>query len=433
MPPLMYTYNVSIQFRRRVDIVGHVPLIYVCICNILSLVGSPGLNGIQSRAQSESSGEFSLSLDNEPWSNGSSPVQQPPSRRSSSSYLPPSDTSTPRRTQQQPSTATPTHKENTSTKATASVPITNTQSSALQSAPKQTEAGTSQELWPVRGAKSIRRGSSGKASRRSSDAGGTLKQTQGPGGSGMNSKSTKAETTRSSACSPIKVLYVQGKSSSVSGCLNCFSTPLGKEGRLRGSRSPRTLPRASSVISTAEGSSRHSSVNSNCRVTAKIEPLPAQVSEEIKNHQQEGVDNQNQQPDPDTNKSEPDPIPPVKPPRDPAVASATDPPKSPVQETLFGSPFTLNSVFSNTIFSDSVVTTTTSLDENQKNQAFLCLNPSLVQNITCPPLRQEATYGAAQTQTNGEPEHNQNGGHCCEVKNEGTGLEEKEDKQFIIA
>uniref|UniRef100_A0A671UFQ2 Girdin-like n=1 Tax=Sparus aurata TaxID=8175 RepID=A0A671UFQ2_SPAAU len=39
-----------------------------------------GLIGVQSRAQSESSGEFSLSLENEPWSNGSSPVQQPPSR-----------------------------------------------------------------------------------------------------------------------------------------------------------------------------------------------------------------------------------------------------------------------------------------------------------------------------------------------------------------
>ncbi|CDQ92206.1 unnamed protein product [Oncorhynchus mykiss] len=56
-----------------------------------------GLNGVPSRAQSQSSGEFSLSLDNEPWSNGSSPVQPPPSsRRSSSSCLPPSDTSTPR-------------------------------------------------------------------------------------------------------------------------------------------------------------------------------------------------------------------------------------------------------------------------------------------------------------------------------------------------
>ena len=42
------------------------------------------LNGSLSRPQSESSGEFSLSLDQEVWSSsGSSPVQQPTSSRSS--------------------------------------------------------------------------------------------------------------------------------------------------------------------------------------------------------------------------------------------------------------------------------------------------------------------------------------------------------------
>uniref|UniRef100_A0A8C6PH43 Girdin-like n=1 Tax=Nothobranchius furzeri TaxID=105023 RepID=A0A8C6PH43_NOTFU len=55
-----------------------------------------GLKGVQSRAQSQSSGEFSVSLENEPWSNGSSPVQQPQSR-SSSFHHPPSDASTPQR------------------------------------------------------------------------------------------------------------------------------------------------------------------------------------------------------------------------------------------------------------------------------------------------------------------------------------------------
>uniref|UniRef100_A0A7N6BSR1 HOOK N-terminal domain-containing protein n=1 Tax=Anabas testudineus TaxID=64144 RepID=A0A7N6BSR1_ANATE len=58
--------------------------LYKNSCNLFA-----GLNGVQSRAQSESSGEFSLSLENEPWSNGSSPVQQPPSRHSSSSYQAP--------------------------------------------------------------------------------------------------------------------------------------------------------------------------------------------------------------------------------------------------------------------------------------------------------------------------------------------------------
>ncbi|KAM3864564.1 girdin-like [Diretmus argenteus] len=344
-----------------------------------------GLNGIQSRAQSESSGEFSLSLDNEPWSNGSSPVQQPPSRRSSSSYQPPSDASTPRHTQQQQQLCTTTHKA--SSKA-STIPIPNAQSLEVQSAPKQEDPGPTQELWPIRGTKSIRRGSSSKASRRSSDAGGTVKVIQGCNGINSKSGSSKAETTRASVCSPITVLYVQGKSSSVSGCLNCFSSPLEKEARLRGSRSPTTLPRASSVISTAEGSSRRASVNSDSRMAANIDPLPAPVSEEIHNQEQQETANQNQVPD--SSNSELDSIPPVKPPRDPTVAVATDRPKSPVQETLFGSPFNFNSVFSNTIFSDSV-TTTTNLDEREKNQTFLCLNPSLVQNISGPPLRQEST------------------------------------------
>uniref|UniRef100_A0A674EMK4 Girdin-like n=1 Tax=Salmo trutta TaxID=8032 RepID=A0A674EMK4_SALTR len=181
----------------------------------------PGLNGVPSRAQSQSSGEFSLSQDNEPWSNGSSPVQPPPSsRRSSSSCLPPSDTSTPRHT---------------------------------------------------------------RAPQRPSD-GNVPKTAQGQvavlsrSGLGLN-KAPETTTTRASAMSPITVLYVQGKSSSVSGCLNCFSTPLGKEARLRGPWSPTSLPRASSVISTAEGSSRRSSVNSDTRVMAKVDPLPIMESD----------------------------------------------------------------------------------------------------------------------------------------------------------
>ncbi|XP_056228143.1 girdin-like isoform X3 [Seriola aureovittata] len=361
------------------------------------------LNGIQSRAHSESSGEFSLSLENEPWSNGSSPIQQPPSRRSSSSYQPPSDTSTPQ------------HKGKAST-----MPNTNRQNSDLQSLPKQKDLGLSQDFWLTRGTKSIRRGSQGKVARRSSDSGGTVKIK--PGLTGMNSKlsSSKADTTRASTCSPITVLYVQGKSSSMSGCLNCFSTPLGKEGRLREPRSPKSLPRASSVISTAEGSSRRSSVNSDCRVNLKTDSLQAQVSEDS-NNQEETV-SKNQQPDADTKNSESEPVPPVKPPRDPAVVVPADRPKSLVQESLCGSSFTFSSVFSNTIFSDSVVTTKTSLDALDNNQSFLCLNPSLVQN--CPAESQESSHNTTQTLLNMD-EQSQNAEHAA-------GLEEK-DKPLTIA
>ncbi|XP_076584178.1 girdin-like isoform X1 [Chaetodon auriga] len=368
-----------------------------------------GLNGVQSRAQSESSGEFSLSLENEPWSNGSSPVQQPPSRRSSSSNQPPSDTSTPQHTLKQQ------HKEKAST-----IPITGSQNSDIQFIPKQKESGLSQDFWLTRGTKSIRRGSRGKVTRRSSDSGGTVKAN--PGLSGVNStlSSSKAETTRASVCSPVTVLYVQGKSSSMSGCLNCFSTPLGKEGRLKGPRSPTTLPRASSVISTAEGSSRRASVNSDCRVTAKTDPPSVQILEESKNQEETASQ---QQPEPDTNTSEPEPIPPVKPPRDPAVVVPTDYPKSPVQESLFGSSFTFNSVFSNTIFSDSVVTTTTSLDALSHNQAVHYPEPSLVQN--CPLETQESPLNTPHTQLNVENEQSQDAEHAV-------GLEEK-DRPLTIA
>uniref|UniRef100_A0A3Q1BF59 HOOK N-terminal domain-containing protein n=1 Tax=Amphiprion ocellaris TaxID=80972 RepID=A0A3Q1BF59_AMPOC len=177
-----------------------------------------GLNGVQSRAQSESSGEFSLSMENEPWSNGSSPVQQPPSRRSS--YQAPSETSTPQHNTKQQQQQQ--HKGKASTMAT-----TNRQGADVQ---KQKDPVLSQDFWLTRGTKSIRRGSRGKVTRRLSDSGGKIN----PELNGMSSKlsDSKAETTRASACSPITVLYVQGKSSSMSGCLNCFSTPLGKEGRL---------------------------------------------------------------------------------------------------------------------------------------------------------------------------------------------------------
>ncbi|KAM9857695.1 girdin-like [Aulostomus maculatus] len=325
-----------------------------------------GLNGVQSRAQSESSGEFSLSLDNEPWSNGSSPVQQPPTRRCSSSYQPPADTSTPQHTQKHQQLCSTVHKEKAS-----SMPVTKSQDSEI--IPKQKDPA--QEFWLTRGTKSIRRG---KVMRRSSDSGGMF---------GVNpvlnemvhlkSSSSRAETSRAAVCSPITVLYVQGKSSSMSGCLNCFSTPLGKEGRLKEFRLPMSLPRASSVISTAEGSSRRSSVNSDSRVAVKTEPLPSPVPEECnKLEQQEKRAKPNQKSESENSKSEP--IAPVKPPRDPAVIVPKDHPKSPVQESLLGSSFTFNSVFSNTIFSNSVVTTTTSLDTLENNQPFLEQNRPLM-------------------------------------------------------
>ncbi|XP_037134496.1 girdin-like isoform X3 [Syngnathus acus] len=287
-----------------------------------------GLNVTQSRAQSESSGEFSISLDNEPWSNGSSPVQQPLSRHTSVSYHPPRDTSTPQRTQQTSSTA---HKQKALT-----IPPANSQESELKLIHQQKEPTISHDFWLARGTKSIRRGSKGK--RRSSDSVATL----------STNLRSNTDCTHTLACSPVTVFYVQGKSSSMSGCLNCFSNPLGKEGRLKGLS--KSLPRASSVISTADGSSRHPSITNDCRVVVKTETLPGSISEKHNIQKQETAAASNQQV---SESRAPEFSPPVKPPRDPTVLVAKDHSKPPVQESDLNPPFSLNSVFSNTIFTDS--------------------------------------------------------------------------------
>lgn len=297
-----------------------------------------------------------MSLDNEAWSNGSSPVQQPLSCRSPSAQHPPNDASSPRH-------------GHTPAASQRGSPVLNSdvRDPQLQCSPtaQPKDPGATQDLWPMRGTKTIRRGSKTKAtSRRSSESGGSFKLAKVLNGLGSKSSPVKAEaataTTRSTACSPITVLYVQGKSSSVSGCLNCFSTPLGREGRLRGFRCPKVLPRASNVISTAEGSSRCSSLNSNCRVAIRAAPEPAQgvVDESSSPEMNRGnaADQSGGQAAECHNSVEPEPTPPLKPPRDPTVtgdALATERPKSPVQEPMLGSPFTFSCVFSNTIFGDS--------------------------------------------------------------------------------
>ncbi|XP_064862253.1 girdin-like isoform X2 [Oncorhynchus nerka] len=384
-----------------------------------------GLNGVPSRAQSQSSGEFSLSLDNEPWSNGSSPVQPPPSsRRSSSSCLPPSDTSTPRHTRQNPSPTTHTqqrstslthtssnkHRERVGVKNSSPIAIANTQGSVPC---RGMEVGSTQDPWPRRSF--LRRCASGsRAPQRPSDGNVPKTAVLRRSGLGLN-KAPETTTTRASAMSPTTVLFVQGESSSVSGCLNCFSTPLGKEARLRGPWSPASLPRASSVISTAEGSSRRSSVNSDSRVMAKVDPLPIMESDGSPNQETDTVNqNQNKQNNPEERDTDNHPPPPSKPPRDPAVA--TDRPKSTCQESLFGgTPFNLDSVFSDTIFSESVVTTTTSnnSNNNDKNQTFLCLNPELERNVSFPPLSQGSTNGTALGRMDNVHSHN-GGQEDCE-------------------
>lgn len=296
-------------------------------------------------------------MENEPWSNGSSPVQQPPLRSSTSFCNPPSDSSTPQHSlklhHQQKEEA-----------------FTSSGHSAC--APKQKDTGLSQDFWLTRGTKSIRRGSRKKVARCSSDSIDTSKANPDLA---LSSSKDESGNTRVSVLSPVTVLYVQGKSSSMSGCLNCFSTPLEKDGKIKQPKSPKSLRRASSVISTAEGSSRRPSVNSDCRVTVKEDQSSIQGSQ-TESNREEGA-NQQQPGRTDTNKCQLEP--PEKPPRDPTVIVSSDCPKPPVQESLFDS---FNSVFSDTIFSDSVATTVTNLEALSINQTSFCLNPAL--GKSCP-------------------------------------------------
>lgn len=277
-----------------------------------------------------------------------------------------------------------------------------TSSGQSAAAPKQKDATPSQDFWLTRGTKSIRRGSRGKVTRCSSDSSDAGKVNPDLTGVSSSSGSSKAESgnTRASVVSPITVLYVQGKSSSMSGCLNCFSTPLEKEGRIKRPKSPKTLHRASSVISTAEGSSRRASVNSDCRVTVKEDK--SILCLEKASNQEEGA-SQQQPGRTDTKKCEPEP--PEKPPRDPTVIISPGCPKPPIQEPFFDSTFSFNSVFSDTIFGESVAT---NLEALCNNQTSFCLNTALGKN--CLTVSQDSP----QTVINAGNDQHQNTKHSTE-------------------
>lgn len=274
-----------------------------------------------------------------------------------------------------------------------------TSSGQSAAAPKQKDTTPSQDFWLTRGTKSIRRGSRGKVTRCSSDSSDAGKVNPDLTGVGSGSGSSKAESgnTRASVVSPITVLYVQGKSSSMSGCLNCFSTPLEKEGRTKRPKSPKTLHRASSVISTAEGSSRRASVNSDSRVTVKEDE--SILCLEKASNQEEGA-SQQQPGRTDTTKCEMEP--PEKPPRDPTAIISSGCPKPPLQEPLFDSTFSFNSVFSETIFGDSVAT---NLEALCNSQTSFSLNTALGKN--CLTVGQDSP----QTMINVGNDHHQNTRH----------------------
>lgn len=227
------------------------------------------MNGKSSRAPSASSGEFSVSLENETWSSDGSPLPDPfPSNRHQISNS--------------PSPARPNHEE-------------------------------------------LRQGycSSGSAVRRSSSgrsAGDRLAQKLDKASIGLY----KTQSVQSTESDPKPALETQGKSSSVSGCLNCFATPM---------RSPKTgqalstLPRASCVISTSEGNSRRASVHSTMSVKSVGSASNKNGADPHMTHLDPSDEVLTGSPVLEEDKRKP--------------------------EHLFDSAFTIDSVFTNTIFSES--------------------------------------------------------------------------------
>ncbi|XP_062864217.1 girdin-like isoform X3 [Trichomycterus rosablanca] len=282
-----------------------------------SVRGQGTVNGSVSRPHSESSGEFSLSLDAEVWSSESSPVQRSSQqilRRSSGSHYNESGS-----------------QDNLSTES----PLLSRASNSVQ-----------KERPKTRG---ILRSASGKAA----------PSENRPGRPSLR----KAESTRvKGSTQPRLGLSAQGKATSVCERLDASSSSSG-------------LPRASSVISTAEGSTRRSSVHDmlakDGRQPVSVDPSPSMNQAPLNNSASSEY---------------------TKSPRMAAlpksasapcaghVPNPEDPELSTLQEFL-GPSFTVDSVFLDSIFSEPAFTGGT------KNQAFLSLNTSLVSNISGPPLK----------------------------------------------
>uniref|UniRef100_A0A8C8HHB1 HOOK N-terminal domain-containing protein n=1 Tax=Oncorhynchus tshawytscha TaxID=74940 RepID=A0A8C8HHB1_ONCTS len=200
--------------------------------------GQGTLNGNLSRPHSESSGEFSLSLDQEEWSSGSSPVQQPLSR---SMLL----------------------QRSLEPQATQSGSQENlTESPRLSGGAEHVQRDRAERGSTGTKGRGILRSASGKAAPVNSDGRPTR------GGQPGHPSLRKAESTRvKGMVQPRVSLSSQSKAVSVSERLDISSS---------------MLPRASSVISTAEGSTRRTSIHDllskDTRQPVSVDPSPSSKS-----------------------------------------------------------------------------------------------------------------------------------------------------------
>ncbi|XP_026164649.1 girdin isoform X3 [Mastacembelus armatus] len=327
------------------------------------------MNGSLSRPHSESSGEFSLSLDQEVWSSsGSSPVQQPTSSRSS--HQSPLQL----RRSLDPSTTTGSTSQNHFRKMGSPGNEVLSLQQFLDEGIDPAESGSQENLTvdsprlstssehvqkertSTKG-RGILRSSSGKAAPSSSD--------RPPRSSGQAGRPSlrKAESTRVKGSVPVRSsLSSQGKATSVSERLDSASS---------------TLPRASSVISTAEGTTRRTSIHD---LLSKDNRQPVSVdSSPPVSSTKAGVRSQptpsEYHPNSTNLKEALTTIVPLPKSLSLPSHSLEDPDLSTL-ESFLGPSFTVESVFMDSIFSES----------DAKNVPFLSLNPTLVSNISGPPV-----------------------------------------------
>uniref|UniRef100_A0A3P8XFR4 Calponin-homology (CH) domain-containing protein n=1 Tax=Esox lucius TaxID=8010 RepID=A0A3P8XFR4_ESOLU len=318
------------------------------------------LNGHLSRPHSESSGEFSLGVDQEVWSSGSSPVQLPLTRSSHQSPM------LLRRSLDTPANLA--RKKTASSTGSASEVV-----SLQQFLEESIDPSGSQENLTVEsprlsgGAEHVLRDPAERGSTTGTKGRGILRSASGKATTPMNSDGRpprsgqpgrpslrKAESTRVKGTAPPRVsLSSQSKAMSVSERLDMASSS--------------GLPRASSVISTAEGFTRRTSIHDllskDARQPVSVDPSP---SSKASAH----------------SSTTPTPV----------------PPSLPNLESFFGSSFTVESVFMDSIFSEPAFT-------GGKSHTFLSLNTSLVSNISGPPGKTPPRPNPVQTaqiQPNGQ-------------------------------
>eukprot|EP00064_Thunnus_orientalis_P011650 superscaffoldBa00001701_g11681 len=330
------------------------------------------LNGSLSRPHSESSGEFSLSLDQEVWSSsGSSPVQQPTSSRSSH------QSPLQMRRSLDPSTAAG-NTGQTQIRKTGSLgnevlslqqfldegidpAESGSQENLTVDSPRLSTSSehVQKERTSTRG-RGILRSASGKAS---------LVSDRPPRSSGQPGRPTlrKAESTRVKGSVPMRSsLSSQGKATSVCERLDSASS---------------TLPRASSVISTAEGTTRRTSIHDllskDNRQPVSVDASPPVAASKAGAHSQPTPSEYHPN---STNLKGPLTTTIPLPKSHSLPCHSSEDPELSTLESFLGPSFTVESVFMDSIFSESA----------GKNLPFLSLNPTLVSNISGPPVTNKA-------------------------------------------